>query len=328
MRKHALNLYRFPQKHLLVSVPLTLFIGFITGSLIDTSFLKPTILYATIVMIYATVIGLDFKELSTLKRPKVLILSFIINFVLIPLVAYGIGMLFLQNRPMMFAGLALSALLPTSGMTISWTMLQKGNISAAVKLTVLGLMIGSLLTPWYLLAMVGQFVDIHILETIRTILLIVFVPIILGQITYKLILQKYTKAQFKKRVKPQFAPLSVWGMLYVVFASISMRASMMLNNLQLIVLALLVLVLFYGVNYVISTLFAVKWLNRGDGIALVNGTVLRNLSIAIGLAATSFGAEAALIVTLAFIVQQQSITYYARISEERWFKKTVQPVVK
>src|SRR5699024_12706622 len=53
-----------------------------------------------------------------------------------------------------FAGLALSALLPTSGMTISWTVLQKGNVGAAVKLTVFGLILGSLLTPWYLLAMV------------------------------------------------------------------------------------------------------------------------------------------------------------------------------
>ena len=72
---------------------------------------------------------------------------------------------------------------------------------------------------------------------------------------------------------------------------------MILNNLQFIVVALVVLVLFYFINYVISTLTAKLFLNREDGISLVNGTVLRNLSLAVGLAATSFGAEAALIVT-------------------------------
>ena len=116
-------------------------------------------------------------------------------------------------------------------------------------------------------------------------------------------------------------------MLYVVFASISMRASMILENLQLILVAFLVLILFYGVNYVISTLFAKKFLNRGDGIALVNGTVLRNLSIAIGLAATSFGAEAALLVTIAFIVQQQSIAYYGKLASKYWFKETEEPKI-
>lgn len=103
--------------------------------------------------------------------------------------------------------------------------------------------------------------------------------------------------------------------------SVSMKAEMILNNLELILLSLLVLILFYFINYVISTIFATQFLNREDGIALVNGTVLRNLSIAIGLAANSFGAEAALIVTIAFIVQQQSIVYYGKLASKRWFKQ-------
>lgn len=315
------KLYQFPQKYITLTVPFTLICGFIIGAIWDTSFLKPTILFATMTMIYATMIGLNFKELTSFKGAKVLIFSFVLNFLIIPLVAFGIGTTLLKNEPLMFAGLALSALLPTSGMTISWTMLQKGNVTLAIKLTVFGLIIGSLLTPWYLLAMVGQYVDINILETIRTILLVVFVPMILGQFTFKLLMKKYTKEQFQKNIKPLFGPLSVWGMLYVVFVSISMRANMMLGNLQLIVLAVLVLILFYGINYLISTFTAFYFFNREDGIALVNGTVLRNLSIAIGLAATSFGAEAALIVTLAFIVQQQSITYYSRLSGKYWFKE-------
>ncbi len=314
------QLYRFPQKHLMISVPLALLLGFIVGSIWETEFLKSTILFAVIVMIYATMVGLNLKELTSFQGSKVLMYSVIINFIMIPLVAFAIGQVFLRDHPLMFAGLALSALLPTSGMTISWTMLQKGNVALAVKLTVFGLMIGSILTPWYLLAMVGQYVEIHILETIQTILLVVFLPLILGQITTKLLMRKYTKEQFAKNIKPQFGPLSIWAMLYVIFVSISMKASMILNNLQLIAIALLVLLLFYGINYGISTFTAVKLLNREDGIALVNGTVLRNLSLAIGIAATSFGAEAALIVTIAFIVQQQSIVYYSRFSGKHWFK--------
>ncbi|WP_334110212.1 arsenic resistance protein, partial [Anoxybacillus sp.] len=252
---------------------------------------------------------------------KILFASLVINFAIIPLVAFLIGKMMLHNHPIMFAGLALSALLPTSGMTISWTAIQKGNMTAAVKLTVFGLVLGSLLTPWYLLAMVGKYVDINVIETFRTILLVVFVPMVLGHMTFKWLMKKYTPEQFQKYVKPNFAPLSIWGMLYVVFVSISMRAKMIVANLQLIVIALGVLLLFYLINYVISTLVAKQFFNREDGIALVNGTVLRNLSIAIGLAATSFGAEAALIVTLAFIVQQQSIAYYGKIASRYWFKQ-------
>ncbi len=314
------KIYVFPQKYLLFSVPLTLILGFSAGTFFDTSFLQPTILVGTIIMIYATMVGFKFKELTSLKGTKALGYSVLINFAVIPAVAFLLGKLLLSEHPLMFAGLALSALLPTSGMTISWTALQKGNVPAAVKLTVFGLTLGSLLTPWYLLLMVGKYVDVNIWETFKTIALVVFLPMLLGHITFKLLMRKYTQEQFKKNIKPNFAPLSIWGMLYVVFVSISMRADMILSNLQLIVIALIVLILFYMINYLISTFTAKLFLSREDGIALVNGTVLRNLSIAIGLAATSFGAEAALIVTLAFIVQQQSIAYYAKLGSKYWFK--------
>ncbi|KUP05124.1 sodium:proton symporter [Bacillus coahuilensis m2-6] len=316
------KLYTFPQRYLLLSVPLTLLLGFLIGTVMDTSFLQPTILIATIIMIYATMIGLKLKELTSVKGSKVLGLSLLINFLIIPLVAFVLGKTLLSEHPIMFAGLALSALLPTSGMTISWTAIQKGNVPAAVRLTVFGLILGSLLTPWYLLLMVGEYVDIDIVETFQTIALVVFVPLILGQVTFYMLMKKYTMEQFQKRVKPNFAPLSIWAMLYVVFVSISMKASMIIENLQLIVLAFIVLLAFYFLNYIISTFFAKSFLSREDGIALVNGTVLRNLSIAIGLAATSFGAEAALIVTIAFIVQQQTIAFYGRLSTKHWFKPT------
>lgn len=327
----AQKIYRFPAKYMLVSVPLILVLGFIVGNVVDTSFLQPTLLVGTIIMIYATMVGFNFKQLASTQGTRVLIYSVVINFVIIPLVAYGLGVLFLSKHPLMFAGLALSALLPTSGMTISWTMLQKGNVGVAVKLTIFGLLIGSIVTPWYLLMMVGQYIEINVWQTMQTILIVVFLPMLLGHLTFKAILRKHSLEHFKKNIKPKFGPLSIWAMLYVVFVSMSMRASMIVQNLELIAIAIAVLLLFYAINFTLSTVVATKLFNRADGIALVNGTVLRNLSLAIGIAATSFGAEAALIVTLAFIVQQQFIANYAQIAKKRWFKESepqLQPATK
>ena len=47
----------------------------------------------------------------------------------------------------MALGLLLASLVPTSGMTISWTGFAGGNLAAAVKMTVIGLILGSLATP-------------------------------------------------------------------------------------------------------------------------------------------------------------------------------------
>nr|WP_090856104.1 bile acid:sodium symporter [Paraliobacillus sp. PM-2] len=315
------KIYVFPQKHLLLSIPTILLLGFITGAFVDTSVLKSTILFATVLMIYSTMVGFKLKELTSLSETKVLFVALAINFIAIPLIAYVLGITVLKEYPLMFAGLALAAVLPTSGMTISWTAIYKGNMSAAIKLTVFGLIIGSLVAPWYLLLMVGEYVEVNVWGTFKTIALVVFLPLILGKITHMLLLKKYTPQAFQNKVKPNFPPLSIWAMLYVVFVSISMKAEMILANLQLIVIAVVVLVLFYAVSFLLSTILARLFFNREDGIALVNGTVLRNLSIAIGLAATSFGGEAALLVTIGFVIQQQSIVLYGKLAKNRWFKE-------
>src|SRR5699024_7793212 len=148
---------------------------------------------------------------------KVLLFSILINFFIIPGVAYVLGITLLKDQPLMFAGLALSALLPTSGMTISWTVLHKGNVGAAVKLTVFGLILGFLFTPWYLLAMVGQYVEINILSTMPTILLFDFVPMILVKRSYMLILPEATQENFKKNIQSKFELLCIWAMLYLIF---------------------------------------------------------------------------------------------------------------
>lgn len=320
-----LQLYRFPQAHLLVAVPSVFLVAFGVGLMTDTSALAGAILPVTVVMIFATMVGLPLRELVELRSVKrLLVAAIVLNFVWIPLLATGIGVSLLADHPALFAGLALIALLPTSGMTIAWTGLQQANVAAAVKLTASGLLLGAVATPWYLMAMVGEYIPIELGAILRTIAVVVLVPLVLSQITTRLILARTTRRDLQTRIKPMLAPLSVWGLLYLVFVTTSSRAEMIVDDLALLLLAVAAVVGFYAVNFLVSTLVAVRWFPRDDGIALVNSTVLRNLSIAIGIAATQFSGEAALLITVAFMLQNQSIAYYARAAEHRWFRAEAQ----
>ena len=65
-------------------------------------------------------------------------------------------------------------------------------------------------------------------------------------------------------------------------------------------------------------------LPRGDAIALVYGTVMRNLSIALALAMNAFGSassDAALVITLAYIIQVQSAAWYVKLTDTLFGKK-------
>lgn len=316
-----MTLYRLPQTHLIVVVPVVFLIAFGIGLATDTSALGALILPVTVVMIFATMVGLPLRELAELRSIKrLLLVATLLNFAWIPLLATGIGITLLADHPALFAGLALIALLPTSGMTIAWTGIQRANVAAAVKLTASGLLLGALATPWYLLVMVGEYIPIDLASIFRTIVVVVFVPLLLSQITTRVILARTTRAHLQTRIKPLLTPLSVWGLLYLVFVTTSSRAQMIVDDLGLLLVAVVAVVTFYAVSFLVSTLVAVRFFPRDEGVALVNSTVLRNLSIAIGIAATQFSGEAALLITVAFMLQNQSIAYYAKAADSRWFR--------
>lgn len=322
------SLYFFPAKNLMISIPVVLMSAVIVGFLFDTSWMSSTILIATMLMIYPTMINLQWKALLSFKEKKLMGFALLINFILIPLIGFLLGLLFLKNEPILFAGLALASLLPTSGMTISWTSLSKGNVPAAVKLTVIGLIVGAIVAPFYLYGMVGQFVDIKLLTIMRTILAVVFIPLLLGSLTTYVLKKYVTTEKIKTEIKPKFQPLSIWAMLYIIFASISMRAEMILENVALIGLSIIVLLLFYGLLFSIVTWIAKQFFQREDGLALIYGTSLRNLSIAMGIGATSFGMEAALLITIAFMIQQQGVVLYNRLIVPKFFKENEMLTIK
>ena len=74
----------------------------------------------------------------------------------------------------------------------------------------------------------------------------------------------------------------------------------------------------YAINFAVSTLVGKALFTRGDAIALVYGTVMRNLSIALAIALGVFGAkgaQAALLIALAYIVQVQAAAWYVKFSD-------------
>ncbi|MBI5199394.1 MAG: hypothetical protein HZA09_05185 [Nitrospirae bacterium] len=133
------DILTFPSKNLIYLIPLTIVFGLLAGYFTDTSSLKRLIIPVVILMIYPAMIGFSLHELINLSERKLIVISLFINFVLVPVVAYLLGLMFLLKTPELFAGLAVVSLLPTAAMTIPFTVFAKGNVEASIKLTVISL---------------------------------------------------------------------------------------------------------------------------------------------------------------------------------------------
>ncbi|MCJ8499537.1 hypothetical protein MRX98_03045 [Desulfatitalea sp. M08but] len=157
-----------------------------------------------------------------------------------------------------------------------------------------------------------------VLLVMRQIVVIVFLPMAAGFLTQQILVKRYGMADFQQRMAPRFPALSTVGVVGIVFIAIALKAKGIAASPQQLGYILLPLTAIYGFNFLLSTLVGRFLLPRDDAIALVYGSVMRNLSIALAIAINAFGPQgssAALVVAIAYIVQVQSAAWYVRLTD-------------
>ncbi|MCX5870549.1 MAG: bile acid:sodium symporter [Deltaproteobacteria bacterium] len=310
-------------KKLFWAIPVMMLLGFLFGKSVNqetVKSLKSLIMPLTFLMVYPMMVTLNIQHLKEgIKNVKLQVLTQAINFGIVPFLAYGLGHYFFPDNNYMALGLLLASLLPTSGMTISWTGFAKGNMGAAINMTVIGLTLGSLATPFYVKMLMGARVDMDMAMVVKQIGYIVFIPMVLGYLTRFWFLKKYGQQEFKKTWVPRFPSLSTVGVLGIVFVAIALKAQHLSQDPELVLWKILQpLLVLYAANFFISTLIGRLLFSRGDAIALVYGTVMRNLSIALALSINAFGAQgadAALVIAVSYIIQVQVAAWYVKLTD-------------
>nr|WP_320009721.1 bile acid:sodium symporter [uncultured Desulfobulbus sp.] len=305
-------------KNLVVAIPTVMVFGFIAGAVGDMAWLKSLIIPFTFLMVYPMMVTLKVREVFSGGNLRAQLITQLVNFAVVPFLTFGIGWMFFREQPYMMLGLLLAGLVPTSGMTISWTGFAKGNMAAAVKMTVIGLTLGSLLTPLYVKGLLGATVSMNMVTVFKQIGLIVFLPMALGYATQRTLISRYGQKTFAQRFAPRFPAMSTLGVLGIVFIALALKAKTIMAAPQMLVQILVPLAIVYLINYMLSTVLGRMLLPRGDAIAMVYGTVMRNLSIALAVAINAFGtqgSDAALVVALAYIIQVQSAAWYVKFTD-------------
>ena len=207
-------------------------------------------------------------------------------------------------------------------MAVAFTMLFKGNVKGSLKLSTCNLICGSLLAPFYLYVLAGALVEINIFNIGKTIGLVVFIPLLFGIVTYNMLLKRFSEKQFKQNIKPLLPAFSIWGLIYLVFTSVSMKASMFFSYPELIVQALSSLIIWYLIIFLLCTIIGRRFFSHKDAISLLLNVELRNLPICIGIAITAFPPQTAMMVALAFLFQQQFAIWFCKFDDKYgWLSK-------
>ena len=311
------NILSFIKKNLIVSIMISMVLGLVIGFYFNLSKLQSLILPLTMLMIFPMMVNLKLKEILELKKFKLILTALIVNFTILPFVSYFVGNLFFENTNYILAFVIMGSL-PTSGMTISWTGFAGGNVKDSVKITILSLFLGSILMPLYIRIFLGTTVSISILNVLRQISLVILVPLILGIITRKFIIKTYGKESFEKIWKRKLPLLSGFGLVLVIFISMGLKAKNIIGNPMEILNLIMPIIVLYFSSFTISSVIGKLMFCRKDSLALVYGTALRNLSIAMGLSVAIFKDQAPpiiMVLSIAYIFQVQASAWYLKLSK-------------
>ena len=307
------------QKNLVWAIPISMGLGLFYGYLFNASPLKQFIIPVTFVMVYPMMVTLNVRTIFKGRDLRLQLITQVINFLIIPIIVFGIGKLFLagpdQKYGLWAVGLFLIGVLPTSGMTISWTGFARGNKEAAIKMVVFGLVIGSLAAPVYTKVFMGATIEVDMLHMFKQIAIFVFFPLTAGLVTQYAVIRKYGTTLWNENIKLRFPPFSALGVVMIAFLAMALKARHIIANPGDILTILVPLVVFYLVSYVLLTLVGRFLFRREDAIAMVFGVVMRDLSIALAIAMTAFGKQGmtiALLVAMAYVIQIQSAAWYVK----------------
>ena len=275
-------------------------------------------------VIFPVMINTRFDELFFhLKEPRPVFCSLFLNFFISPLIAWIGVSLFLKGEPELASAMYLIALVPTSAMSAAWTAFSGARMATVLYLIPTNLLFAAFIgLPFIFPLLMGDAVDVNKWAIIKNILLVFLTPLILGDITRRLII-RYKGAQvYQNRIKPELGGISGLGVLTLIFLVMSLkRNAVLLNNLDVVWIVVVPVILYYLLMYLLSVLWGLFLIRRGamggeKAVVIIYTSVARHVNICLALVLSTFPIESAslmiLLLIVGYIIQVPTLAFFAQ----------------
>ncbi len=229
-----------------------------------------------------TLSGDDFKEV--LKQPKSVAVGVAAQFIIMPLLAYGLAILF-QLPPEVAVGVILVGCCPGGTASNVMTYLSKGNTALSVAITSVSTLLAPLLTPALVLLFASQWLPVSAGDLFLSILQMVVIPITLGVVVKLLFKEKVTESI---KALPLISVISIVAIVAAVVGASKERIA----ETGLLIFSIVILhnLLGLAIGYWLAKLLRLK---EGDQRAISIEVGMQNSGLGAALAAAHFNPIAA-----------------------------------
>ncbi|MDK2772025.1 MAG: ACR3 family arsenite efflux transporter [Flavobacterium sp.] len=254
-----------------------------------------------ILMMYPPFTKIDFTKIPQMfQKPKLLLASLFITWIVGPFLMFLLSMFFLSDLPEYMTGLIIIGIAPCIAMVIVWNELAEGNRELTAGLiginSLLQVFFFSLYAYFYLDVMLPLFgikglaLNITVAEIAKTVGIYLGIPFVLAVLSRYMLQKIKGEKWFNQKFIPFISPITLIALLFTIVVMFSLKGEMIVQLPTDVLRVALPLVIFFGIMFFLMFFVAKKiGANYKDAVALSFTASGNNFELAIAVSIGVFG---------------------------------------